>query len=39
MQDPSRNEGAAHVVVEALYVPAIEVARTEDVPAIEVERT
>ncbi|XP_039804940.1 uncharacterized protein At1g10890-like [Panicum virgatum] len=39
MQDPPRDEGAVHVVVEAREVPAIEVARTEEVLAIEAERT
>ena len=39
MQDPPRNEGAAHVVVETYEVPTIEVVRTAEVPAIEVERT
>ena len=36
MQDPPHDEGAAHMVVE---VPTVEVARTEEVPAIEAERT
>jgi hypothetical protein len=39
MQDPSRDEGATHIKVEAREVPAIEVVRTAEVPAIEVERT
>ena len=36
MQDPPHDEGAAHMVVKVLTV---EVARTEEVPAIEAERT
>ena len=39
MQDPPRDEGAAHVMVETREVPAIEVIRTAEVPAIEAERT
>ena len=39
MQDPPCNEGEGHVVVKAHKVLAIEVARTEEVPAIEAERT
>ena len=39
MQDPPRNEGAAHVVVGAREVPAAEVARAKEVLAIEVEKT
>ena len=35
IQDSPRSEGAGHVVVEAREVPAVEVARTEEVPAIE----
>ena len=38
MQDPPRDEGAAHVEVEAREVPSIEVVRTMEVPAIEAER-
>ena len=39
MQDSPRDEGAAHVVVEACEVSVIEVVRTMEVPAIEAERT
>ena len=39
MQDPPRDEGALGVEVGALEVPAIEVVRTMEVLAIEVERT
>ena len=39
MQDPPHDGGAVQVVVEARKVSAIEVARTEEVPAIEAERT
>jgi len=39
MQDPPRNEGAAHVVVETYEVPTIEVVRTAEIPAIKTERT
>jgi hypothetical protein len=39
MQDPPHDEGAVGVEVEALEVPAIEVVRTTEVSAIEVERT
>jgi hypothetical protein len=39
IQDPPRDEGAAHVVVEACEVPAIAVVRTAEVPAIKAERT
>ena len=39
MQDPPCNEGVAHVVVEAREVPAIEVARTKEVLAIDAKRT
>ena len=38
MQDPPRDEGAVNVVVGALDVPAIEEVRTDEVPAIGVER-
>jgi hypothetical protein len=34
MQDPPLNEGAGHVVVEACEVSAVEVVRTEEVPAV-----
>ena len=34
MQDPPCNKGAGHVVVEAREVSAVEVARTEEVPAV-----
>ncbi|XP_039822746.1 uncharacterized protein LOC120684960 [Panicum virgatum] len=36
MQDPPHDGGAVHVVVDSREVPAIEVARTEEVPAMEV---
>jgi hypothetical protein len=39
MQDQPRDEGAAHVVVEAREVPAIEVVKTAEFPTIEAERT
>jgi hypothetical protein len=39
MQDPPHSEGAAHVVVEAREILAIEVAKTGEVPAIEAGRT
>ena len=39
MQDLPHSRGVGHVVVEAHEVLSIEVARTEEVPAIEAERT
>ena len=33
MQDPPRDEGAAHIVVETLEVPAIEAERTRAEPS------
>ena len=39
MQDPPREEGAEQVEVEAREVPAIEVVRTAEVPAVEMGRT
>ena len=39
MQDSPRDEGAANIGVGALEVPALEVVRTAEVPAIEAEWT
>ena len=38
MQDLPRDEGAVNAEVGALEVPAIEVVRTTEVPAVEAER-